>query len=72
VLAKSATSQNRHALPHRLCGFGAQYSVVIVTDRVWNDREWKAGSARYLSHDLGGLHKPIGNDRGGGNTGLLG
>ena len=64
--------QNGHALPHRGLGFGAQDSVIIVTDRVWNDRKPEPWPPRDLRRHLGRLHKAVRNDGRGGNPGVLG
>ena len=64
--------QNRHALLHRSLGFGAQDRVIVVTDRMGNNREREPWSPCDLRHHLGRLYKAIRNNGRCGNPGILG
>ena len=64
--------QNSHALLDRSLGFGAEDQIIVVTDRMCNDREREPWSPRNLRHHLGRLYKAIGDNCRGGNPGVLG
>ena len=55
-----------------LLGFMAEDRIIVIGNRMRNDRKGIARHARHLRHGLGRLHEAVGNDRRGGDPGFLG
>lgn len=64
--------QNRYALRNSLLGLHSQNSIVVVADRVRDDREGKGGHAGGVGHGFGGGGEAVGHDGGGGDAGFVG
>ena len=64
--------QNLNALRNGLPCFSAQNAVVIIADRVGDDREGKGGHAGGAGHGFGGGGEAVGHDGGGGDAGFVG
>lgn len=64
--------QNPDALSDSLPCFGAQNSVVIVADRVGDDREGEVRHTGGAGHGFGGGGEAVGHDGGGGDAGFVG
>ena len=64
--------QNLYALRNGLLGLVSQNAIVIIADRVGDDREGEGGQAGGTGHGFGGGGEAVGHDGGGGDAGFVG